>query len=448
MSWWRRLAARLGGDRAARPPRAAGDPLESAADSLRRLLDDPSVPPAVRDALRADYEAVRAMLDKLERGDLHLAAFGRVSVGKSALLNALLGAPEFEVGVLHGTTRRSAIRRWREVERAGAHLIDTPGINELDGEAREALAHEVATRADLVLFVVDGDLTDTELDALRALGREQRPVVLVLNKSDRYTADERALLLARLREHAAGIVAPENVVAAAAMPAPRTVVRVDEAGYESEIRETRAPELDAVRDRLVAIAALEGRELAAINAALCAGRLSDAVAARIAEARAAVTDPLIRSYCLAKGLTVALNPIPVADLIAAAALDVSLVMHLSRVYDLPLTEREAGRLLATITTTLAALLGAVWGTHLAASALKGATGGLSTVVTAGAQGAVAWYATLVVGRAAQSYLRNGKSWREHGPKRVVQEIVAKLDRESILREAREEITRRLRRGTA
>ena len=46
-------------------------------------------------------------------------------------------------------------------------------------------------RADLVLFVCDGDLTELELAALRSLAAEQRPLFLVLNKADRYTRAER-----------------------------------------------------------------------------------------------------------------------------------------------------------------------------------------------------------------------------------------------------------------
>ena len=49
-----------------------------------------------------------------------------------------------------------------------------------------------------------------------------------------------------------------------------------------------------------------------------------------------------------------------------------------------------------------------------------------------------------LGRAAERYLVAGKSWGESGPKRAVQDIVAQLDRDSILREAREEILARLR----
>jgi len=129
--------------------------------------------------------------------------------------------------------------------------------------------------------------------------------------------------------------------------------------------------------------------------------------------------------------------------LAAASLDLALVMHLARIYGLPLTRREAGQVLGTITAQLVALMGAIWGVHLVASALKGLSAGLSTALTAGAQGALAWYATLLVARASERYLAQGKSWGEMGPKRVVEDILAQLDRDSILREARAEISRRL-----
>src|SRR5690606_17891125 len=124
--------------------------------------------------------------------------------------------------------------------------------------------------------------------------------------------------------------------------------------------------------------------------------------------------------------------------------DAALVMHLARVAGLPIPRREAGGLIATICAQLAALMGAIWGIHLVASALKGISAGMSTVLTATAQGALAWYATEIVGRAADRYLAAGKSWGDLGAKRVVSEIVANLDRDSILREARSEILQRLR----
>ena len=443
MTWWRRLRERLTG---APPERPAGGATHGvqAAQSLRALLDDSHIPASIRSNLATEFARLESMLGKLERGELHIAVFGRVSVGKSALANALLGEDVFSVGVLHGTTQDASERPWHDVAGSGVHLIDTPGIDELDGEAREKLAFDVASISDLVVFVVDGDMTQRELDALALLARTERPLLLALNKADRYTPDERERLLARLREHAAGLVHAEDVIACAAHPADVRIVQVDTEGRETETRNPQRPDVAALAARLRAIAEREGKTLAALNAGLFAGQLSDRVAERVAAARRELADRVIRNYCLAKGIAVALNPIPVADLLAAASLDVALVVHLGKVYGLPLTRSEAGTLIGTICAQLAALMGAIWGVHLVASALKGVSAGLSTVVTAGAQGALAWYATELVGRAAERYLLQGKSWGDLGAKRAVSEIVASLDRDSILREARSAILARLR----
>jgi GTP-binding protein Era len=92
------------------------------------------------------------------------------------------------------------------------------------------------------------------------------------------------------------------------------------------------------------------------------------------------------------------------------------------------------------------LMGTVWALHFVSSALKVGTVGLSTVLTAGAQGAVAYYSTYVVGRIAAEYLAKGKSWGDGGPKKVVQRILDDLDRETVLRDAKREIRARLKLG--
>ncbi|MEO8011763.1 MAG: GTP-binding protein [Dokdonella sp.] len=448
-SLWMRLRRRLGvdpenGEREGDSVAAGEHHHGQATDSLRALLDDPSIPSKVRTALAADFARLEAMLGKLERDELHLAVFGRVSVGKSALANALLGENAFTVGVLHGTTREATPQPWREVGGSGVHLIDTPGIDELEGETRERLAFEVAAISDLVVFVVDGDMTSRERDALGLLARTERPLLLALNKADRYADEERESLLQRLREHAKGLVRTEDVVAVSARPAPMREVRIDANGIEHVQILERGADIEALRNRLTDVLVREGRTLSALNASLFAGRLSDNVGTRIIEVRREIAAKVIRQYCIAKSIAVALNPVPVADLLAAGALDAALVMHLGRVYGLPLTRREAGSLITTICAQLVALMGAIWGIHLAASALKGLSGGMSTVLTAATQGALAWYATELVGRVAERYLAAGKSWGDKGAKKVVNEIVESLDRDSILREARAEILQRLR----
>ncbi len=439
---WRRSPSANGRDSTTED--ASADHLDLARESLRELLGDRRLPAGVREALSDDYRQVQAMLEKLEHGHVHIAALGRVSTGKSSLLNALIGENRFAVSPLHGETRTTAMHALREEEVGGVYVIDTPGIDEAGGEEREALAREVAGRADLVMFVVDGDMTATEFEALRTIVRLGRPVVLVLNKADRYDDDEREALLAALRQRVEGVIDPRNVIPAAADPAPRTVITRAPDGEEHETRRRPPADVEALRLRLWEILEREGKTLAALNASIFAADLTDKVGQRILEARREVAERVVRTYCIAKGAAVALNPVPVADLFAAAFIDIGMVAHLSRVYDLPIARREAGTLVRVIMTEAAALMGTVWAVHFVSSALKVGTGGLSTLVTAGAQGAIAYYSTYVVGRVADRYLAQGKSWGDGGPKRVVSDILASLDRDTILREAREEIRQRLR----
>ena len=65
------------------------------------------------------------------------------------------------------------------------------------------------------------------------------------------------------------------------------------------------------------------------------------------------------------------------------------------------------------------------------------------MLTAGAQGAVAYYSTYVVGRAAEAYLAAGCSWGVGGPKRVIREILDGIDRDSMLAQARQDILARI-----
>lgn len=418
--------------------------LQLATESLRQLLEDARIPDSIRTSLSDDYAQVRGMLDKLEHGHLHVAVFGRVSVGKSSLLNALLGKTAFSVSVLHGETHSVNMQQWEEYADGGIFLIDTPGINEIDGEAREKMAHEVASRTDLLLFVIDSDLTDVEFQALKTVAASHRPLLLVVNKADRYTEDEQRQLRSVLRTRTQGIIAPENIVFTTAQASRQTVIFVDENGQEREGIRERPLNVTALKSRLWDIVEAEGKTLAALNASLFAGNLSNEVGQRILAIKRELGEKTIRLYCLGKGIAVALNPIPVADLIAAAVIDAGMIIHLSRLYGLPISRGEAGDLVRTILAQMLLLMGTVWAVHLISSALKLGTGGLSTIITGATQGAVAWYSTLVVGRVAEQWLANGKSWGDAGPKLTVQQILDTLDRDSVLAEAREEIVTYLR----
>ena len=123
-----------------------------------------------------------------------LAVVGRPNVGKSTLVNRILGRREAVVEDVPGVTRD---RVFYEAEWSGTDfwLVDTGGWEDrVQGIAyRVAEQAELAVElADVVLFVVDANvgITATDEQLLKVLRRAKRPIILCANKVD----DERGEL--------------------------------------------------------------------------------------------------------------------------------------------------------------------------------------------------------------------------------------------------------------
>jgi uncharacterized protein (DUF697 family) len=302
----------------------------------------------------------------------------------------------------------------------------------------------VARISDIVLMVCEGDLTETEFSAVRSLAERKRPLLLILNKSDHYGVSELDSLIEHLRGRCAEFIEPANILTASADPRPEQVIRIDEAGNEHPAERPRQADINELKTRLWNILEKEGKTLAALNAALFTTELDGRIAGKIVLARKTVAEKIIRNYCLAKALLVAANPVPVADLLAAAGTDVAMVIHLGNVYGFQLSRREASKLLLTISAQMLLLMGAYWGVNMVSAAMKTISAGMSAALTAGVQGTLAWYATYVTGRAAETWFAKGKSWGTEGPKDTIKEILDSLDQDSILRSARGDILGRLK----
>ncbi len=424
--------------------KAPDEHLLNANQQIQTLLSDTGIPAAVRQELSGEFAEIEAISEKLQHGEIHIAAFGRVGTGKSSLLNALLGREAFSTSPLHGETRSQQRSEWDSVNTDHVVLIDTPGIDELEGEDREEMAKSVARISDIVLMVCEGDLTETELKAVQSLAKRKRPLLLVLNKSDRYSKSEIQSLLTHLRKRCESFIEADNVLAACADPRPEAVIRIDGTGNEERTKRPRTPDINNLKTRLWKILEREGKTLAALNAALFTSELDARIAGKIVLARKTVAENIIRNYCLAKGLVVAVNPIPAADLLAAAGTDVAMVIHLGNVYGFQLSRTEASKLLLTISAQMLVLMGTYWGVNMVSTAMKTISAGMSTAITAGAQGTLAWYATYVTGKAAQTWFAKGKSWGSAGPRETIDEILDSLDRDSILQTARSDILGKLK----
>ncbi len=130
----------------------------------------------------------------------YTAIVGRPNVGKSTLLNHLLGQKLSITSRKPQTTRHSILG----IKTEGDYqlvFVDTPGINRNQGGAMGRYLNRTALSAmrdvDLILFVVDRDIwTEADVAVAEQIRKRKAPVVVVLNKVDKL--DETDALLPRI----------------------------------------------------------------------------------------------------------------------------------------------------------------------------------------------------------------------------------------------------------
>jgi GTP-binding protein len=151
------------------------------------------------DAILERLPAVEAVEHK--RNEINVAIIGRPNVGKSSLINKLLGQERVIVTPIPGTTRDAVDSVFETKDGEGntikLRLIDTAGIrrkgktNELEEKLSVVMARKHIERADVVLILIDAVEGVTALDAnIAGYAHEAgRSVIIVVNKWDAVEKD-------------------------------------------------------------------------------------------------------------------------------------------------------------------------------------------------------------------------------------------------------------------
>ena len=373
-----------------------------------------------------------------------------------------MGEPVFATGPLHGVTRDRASVLWQisrephAVQRlslGSVELIDTPGIDEINGETRAKLALEIAGQADLILFVVAGDMTRVEYTALSELRQASKPILLVFNKIDQYPPRDREAIYAKIRdERVKELLTPAEIVMAAASPLTARAVQTADGKIHAELVPDQ-PQVEELKLKILEVLEREGKALIALNSMLFADALQARVVQRKMRIREGRANELIWKAVLTQAIAVAVNPLTVIDVITAAVIDVTMIVGLSRLYGIDMNPQKAFALLQKIAFAMGGISVGELLANLGLGSLKSLLG-ISAPVTGGislggyaavalTQATIAGFSTYAIAQITKEYLANGADWGGQTPKSVVQRILNSLDKESIMGRIREELARKL-----
>lgn len=169
-------------------------------DCISHLEASLDYPEEMEEEARADGKNIsKSIADELEvlsksaatggyiKQGINVAIIGQANVGKSSLLNALLGKQRAIVTEIAGTTRDS-LEESLEVKGVLVKLIDTAGIRDTD-DVVEAIgverSLEAAKGSDIILFLTEAgrELNDYEKSLISRFDKDKK-ILLVINKCD------------------------------------------------------------------------------------------------------------------------------------------------------------------------------------------------------------------------------------------------------------------------
>ncbi len=254
---------------------------------------------------------------KRESQELEIVAFGTISSGKSSVLNLLAGRDVFATDARGGTTVTRNEIPWPGMDRVT--LVDTPGLGEVDGEAHTFVSAESAKDADLVLVVVDGPLRESEFQLVNKLGEMEKRVIVCLNKSDWYSAEDRDRLVGQIAQQTRAVVRKEDIVIIQSQAGSRIRKRVLPDGSEIDEPVEILPDIEPLAARMMVVLKHEGKELLMANLLLQSRGLVDKAKQRVRDSLDRKAWSIVDKYMWGAGGVAAVNPFPIVDLVAGSA---------------------------------------------------------------------------------------------------------------------------------
>jgi GTP-binding protein EngB required for normal cell division len=295
---------------------------EELLDSARQGVD-------VSEAL----DEIREQRRRHGTGEIFIAVYGEVSSGKSSLVNALLPEVNVDTDPRAGTTTGIRHYSWQAASGDRVVIADLPGFN-LEGDT-EAL--EETRRAHLVIFICDSDLTSSQVNQLSFLVGLDKPVILALNKSDRYSENDLRTLLIEIKKKT-GL--DESDVVSISTGGKEEVIRMLGEGIEQRSSRDRQPEIAELRHCVQRHLDQDRELMESLRETAVLMLASEKLDAARDRHRKQEADDLVAKYSRRAVIGALAAVAPGSDLIIQGVLATRLVRALSKLYEVPVKEIE------------------------------------------------------------------------------------------------------------
>ena len=324
-------------------------------------------------------QRVTELHTEINRQEIHVAVTGGKAVGKTTLIQLL--------------------DSWKPQIQTQLSWSETPALfTTTDDEGLKA-----ANSSDLVLFVTNGDLTDSEYQVLQHLKADDLRLMLVFNKQDQYLADERAVILRSIQQRMQSLLKTEDVVAVAASPNPIKVRQYQTDDTAQEWMEVRSPEITQLTQQLSQIMVQERQQLVLATTKRAADNLKLEAKTALNRVRRDRAQPLVEQYQWIAAAAAFANPVPALDLLATAAINAQLVIELGAVYQQKFSLQQAQEVAGTMGNLMLKLGLVELSTKAVSTVLK--SNAITYVAGGVVQGVSAAYLTRLAGCSLIEYLQ-------------------------------------------
>lgn len=321
-------------------------------------------------------EQVTHLTAELDRQEMIAAVTGGKSVGKTTLIE-----------VLKSTWCQNSVQ-----------FQETPPLFVEAGEKSDADVLTQANKSDVVLFLTNGDLTDSEFQSLQQLKVVNQSTILVFNKQDQYLPDERVSVLQSLKHRI-----PSIVVAIAASPSPIKVRKHQEDGCVQEWLEVPAPDIQQLTQQLGEMLTQQGQQLVWATTMRKALLLKAEAKNLLNGTRRDRAVPVIEQYQWIAAAAAFANPVPALDILATAAINAQMVMDLGGIYQQKFSLEQA----QTVAGTMGGLMLKLGLVELSSKAISTVLKSNAITFVAGGlvQGVSAAYLTRIAGLSLVEYFQ-------------------------------------------